>query len=160
MPPTRAAARKMPSGLFAAIHSSVSFWRVRSTVLRSAVRTSHFSDARRRTIAEPTMPRWPATQMRLPARSNRRASVAVVAAINVFLPLHLGEIGIHHLRHQLLEAGLVLPAELGVRLGGIAQQEINFGRAEIALVDLDDDLAGLLIHALFLDALALPGDLA
>src|SRR5215472_6620393 len=101
MPPTRAAARKIACGLFAAIHASVSAWRVRSTSARPAVSTSQPVPASLRTIAEPTMPRWPATQTRLPASAYRLPSIGVLLLpMQVVLPLHLDEIGPHHLAHQ------------------------------------------------------------
>src|SRR5262249_21132848 len=104
IPPTRAAARKIASGFLAAIHASVSTWRVRSTSPRPAVSTSQSTEARRRTIAAPTMPRWPATQTRLPASGKRLPSiVGVLLAMEIVLPLHLLEIGPHHVAHQLGE---------------------------------------------------------
>src|SRR4051812_38640976 len=117
MPPTSAASRNAASGFCAATQSSTSFWRVRSSVLRSAVRISQSICFSRRTIAEPTMPRAPATQTRLPASGNRTSALAVMTV--AFL-LYLFAVGVDHLAHQVLEARAVFPAELGVGLGRVA----------------------------------------
>ncbi len=54
----------------------------------------------------------------------------------------------------------MLPAQDLLRLAGIAQQQVDLGRAEIPGIDLDQQLAGLGVHAFFFDILAAPGDLA
>ena len=65
--------------------------------------------ARRRTSAEPTMPRWPATQTRLPARLKGR-----LLGIPALLLGDDREILAHHLRAERVEVGRVRPAELAV----------------------------------------------
>ncbi len=55
-----------------------------------------------------------------------------------------------------LEVDLRLPAELGLRLAGIAEQRFDLGGTEIARIDADDDPAALAVDSPFLDALALP----
>ena len=44
----------------------------------------------------------------------------------------------HHLRHQLVEAGLRNPAQLGLCLCRISQQGFDFRRTEVVRVDSDD----------------------
>src|ERR1700761_1657028 len=122
MPPTVAAARKTVSGLLAAIHCSTSAWRDRSSPSRPAVRISQSSLARRRTMALPAIPRWPATQTFLPAREKTSATVAAL--------LHDPKVAFHHVAHQLRKTGLRLPAQHPPSLGRIALQEIHFGRPE------------------------------
>ena len=72
MPPTVPAATKTACGRIAARQSSTSACRLRSTASRAAVTVSQPSVARRRSSAFPTMPRWPATQTRLPSRRTWR----------------------------------------------------------------------------------------
>src|SRR5882672_8766346 len=73
------------------------------------------------------------------------------------LALGFLEVGADHLGHQLGKADLGFPAELAASLGGIAEQALHLGRAEIPGVDRDD-AAPILIVAALLRALALPGD--
>src|SRR5262245_34125949 len=158
MPPTSAAAITAASGFCAATQSSTSFWRVRSRVRRSAVRISQSIWRSRRTMAEPTMPRWPATQTRLPASGNRTfLGVAVITGL--FLVNFLA-IRLDHLADQILEAGLVLPAELRPRLRRITEQQLDFRGAEIPWIDLDQHLASFRIYTLLLDTVPAPGDAA
>lgn len=70
--------------------------------------------------------------------------------------LHDLEIVGDHLVAQIAHRGLVRPTETGVRLGRIADQKLDLGRAEIARIDFDTILAGRPIPALLLDAPALP----
>src|SRR3974390_2218824 len=156
MPPTSAAAMKAASGFCALTQSSTAAWRVRSSVRRSAVKISQSIWRRRRTMAEPTMPLWPATQTRLPVSGN--SIFSAIAVTPVALLLHLVAVCRHHVAHQLAKAGAVPPAELGVRLGRIAEQEIDLGRAKIPWVDLDQDITGFRIHTFFVPALAPPLD--
>src|SRR5246127_1318555 len=107
------------------------------------------SRASRRSSAEPTMPRWPATKTVLPFSSNG------VLAIGKLAPGDF-EIDSHHLPDQLGEAALRLPAEFLTRLAGVADQEVDLGRAEICRIDAHHGLAGLAIGAGFLDPLAAP----
>ena len=48
---------------------------------------------------------------------------------------------------------LGLPAQFRFGLGGVAQQQFDFGGAEIFGVDFDDDLAGLCVDPLFVHTL-------
>src|SRR5512145_526187 len=158
MPPTRAAARNNASGLAEASHSAVSFWRTKSTVSRPAAMSSAPVRSNRRTIADPTMPRWPATQTRLPASGNALRSAA--AAIGLVLQFHLLQILGDHLAHQGIERRRVPPAEFVLRLARIALQVIDLGRAKVTRVDLDQGRAVLGIDAFLLDPLAAPGERA
>src|SRR5215470_3766763 len=174
MPPTRAAATMTTSGRLSRSHSCVSACRARSSTRRSAVSTSQRSDASRRTSAAPTIPRWPATKTRLPARSNgsvlaaaliiepfsdvagKRPSVMPVYAL-LFQP-HLRAIAVNHFRNQIDKARLVAPAEPLARFARIAEQNIDLGRTEIARIDFDQNLSGLGIDPDLVDAGAAPDD--
>src|SRR4051812_20642491 len=153
MPPTLAAARNTACGRLAANHLLTAAWSRRSTSLRLISSSSTPSRASLRVSAAPTMPRWPATKTVLPFSSNG------VLAIGD-LPPRDGKIARDHLFHELGEWRLRLPAELLVRLAGIADQNIHFGRAEIHRVDANDGLAGFLVDPGFIDALAAPFDAA
>ena len=69
------------------------------------------------------------------------------------------EVARDHFGHQFVEADPVLPAEDGARLGGVAYQIVDLGRAEIARIDPDERLAGLGVDAGLLGALPAPCDL-
>src|SRR5260221_4689414 len=145
MPPTVAAATMTTSGRSACIQSSTGCWRRRSIWLRLTVRISQPSPAKRRTMALPTMPRWPATKTRRPC--NEKLSAAVSAAF--MLLAHNLQIGCHHLGHQLPETHLMFPSELGLSLGRITMQIIHFRPTEIPRIDGDQHLAGLSVHPTF-----------
>src|SRR5215467_4906750 len=155
MPPTVAAATITASGRCAWIQSSVGCWRRRSTWPRPAVSTSQPSPASRRTMALPTMPRWPATKIRRPARGKRSAAGA---AALMLLPHHL-EIVHDHLGHQLAETHLVLPAELRPGLRRVPMKIVHFRGTEIARIDGHQHLAALGVDPLLLGSRATPGDL-
>src|SRR5690349_21108217 len=153
MPPTLAAARNTTFGVFAANHSNTAAWSRRSSSRRLAVKSSTFSLASRRTKAEPTIPPSPATKTVLPFSSN---GVPAMGG----LPFGGFEIVRHHFFHQLRKRGLRLPAELRPRLAGIADQDVDLGRAEIHRIDAHHGLAALLVDSPLLDAFALPLDAA
>src|ERR1700683_1266092 len=113
MPPTFAAARNPACGRFLANQSDTATWLRRSTSLCGTVRSSTPSVASRRTSAPPTIPLWPATKTRLPLSSNG------VLAIGHLTPGDCKIAG-HHLLDEVGEARLRLPAELLVRLAGVA----------------------------------------
>src|SRR5438552_2670206 len=117
------------------------------------VNTSHPSLAKRRTSADPTMPRWPATHTRRP--SSRNCEVGAIAGLLRLAPF---EIGIDHLGDQPGKVRPVLPAELLVRLRSIAEKEVDFGGPEVTGVDGDEDGACLAVEALLLDARSAPFD--
>src|SRR5580704_18196059 len=106
-------------------------------------------------MAEPTMPRWPATKIRRPRSANsREGAFAVVAlppgsvatAMALLLEPDRLEVGLHHLLHELLERHAMTPAQLVVRLARVADQGLDFGRTEIARIDFDEHLAGIPIQ--------------
>src|SRR5262245_38153670 len=66
------------------------------------------------------------------------------------------QVGLHHVRYKRVEAGLVMPAELGARFARIANQNVHFGRPEIARIHLDENLARRLLDTFLLDAPSLP----
>src|ERR1700756_2722783 len=92
------------------------------------------SRASRRTSAEPTMPRWPATKTVLPFSSN-----GVPAMGN--LALGLVKIARHHFADELGECGLRLPAQPVAGLAGVADQKVDLGGAEIDGIDAHQRLA-------------------
>src|SRR5690242_12988195 len=133
------------SGRASVIHASSSAWRRRSTRSRPAVTTSQPVPASRRSSAEPTQTRRPAS---------RNGSVAGVTA--ALLAVDGGQVGLDHLGDQCCEAGGVAPAQLRRRLARIAEQEIDLGRPEIARIDAHQGVAAGGVEAPLLDALALP----
>src|SRR5580692_8389631 len=153
MPPAFAAARHTACGRFFANQSATCALLRKSTSLRAAVRSSTPSEASRRTSAPPTMPRWPATKTRWPFSSNG------VLAIGHLAPGDC-EIAGHHLLDEFGEARLRFPAELLVRLAGVADQKVDLGGTEILRIDPNQRLAGFLVDAGFLDTLAAPFDAA
>src|SRR6202012_4100994 len=112
---------------------------------------SHPSDARRRTMADPTMPRGPATQTRLP--DSEKMGLLGIAPL---VPIDVYEILPNHFGAQVLPVRLVPPTGLGVSLGRVADQQLDLGRPEIAGIDLHEDTAGFRAKAGFFDAGAAP----
>ena len=55
------------------------------------------------------------------------------------------KVGLDHLFYQLVKGCFVPPAEPLVRLGGIAEQEIDLSGSEIARVDFDHHLSRALV---------------
>src|SRR6202158_2227311 len=153
MPPTFAAARNTACGRLFANQPNTAAWSRKSISLRPTVSSSISSCASLCTSAAPTIPRCPATKTLLPFSSNE-----VLAIGN--LPLCDRKIACDHFLDQLREARLRLPAELLARLAGVADQEIDFGRAEICRIDANAGLAGFSVDTGFLDPLAAPLDAA
>src|ERR1700730_1882042 len=153
IPPTFAAARNTACGRLSANQPNTAAWSRKSTSLRPTVSSSTSSCASLRSSAAPTMPRCPATKTVLPFSSNG------VFAIGG-LPPGNREIARHHFLDQLGKTRLRRPTKLGAGLGGVADQLIDLGRAEILRIDANHGLAGRFVHAGFLDALAAPLDAA
>src|SRR3569833_4760498 len=65
------------------------------------------------------------------------------------------EVLVRHLRHQVGERYLRLPAQLLARLARVAEQGLDLGGPKISRIDGDDATAGAVITA-FVDALAFP----
>src|SRR5258708_7322759 len=63
-----------------------------------------------------------------------------------------------HLGHEIVELGFVPPTQPLVGLGGVADQEVDLCRAEIARVDFDQDTTIGAIDASLLDAIPNPLD--
>src|ERR1700704_4861707 len=124
MPPTLAAARNTACGRFFANQPDTAAWSRKSTSLRPTVSSLPSSCPSLRTSAAPTMPRCPATKTVLPFSSNG------VFAIGG-LPPGGAKIARDHFLHQFDEGGFRFPAEFGARLGGVADQQIDLGGAEI-----------------------------
>src|SRR5947209_6834992 len=138
MPPTLAAARNTASGRYEVIHFKACAWFVRSSSLLSGDRISQPSEARRRTSAEPTMPWWPATQTRFPARE-KLTSVAIATPFFG----HGDKILADHLRAELAPRRFVLPAQVAFGFRGVSHEEVDFRGAKIARIDLHQGPAGL-----------------
>ena len=67
------------------------------------------------------------------------------------------QVVLDHDAHQVLERGLVrVPAQHTLGLGGVAQQLVHLGGAEVLRVHLDEHLARGAVDAFLVDALALP----
>ena len=75
-----------------------------------------------------------------------------MTVLAILLPLYSLQIGLNHLLDQVRKAGAMLPAQLLLRLCGVAQQAVDLRRAKVARIDLDQDLARRRVGALFLDA--------
>src|SRR5713226_1724488 len=151
MPPTFAAARNTACGRAFANQVNTAAWSRKSTSLRPTVSSSTFSRSSRRTSALPTIPPCPATKTVLPFSSNGILAIGD-------LPPRDCEIARHHFLDELRETRLRLPAEFFACLGGVADQEIDFGRAKILGIDSNHGLARLLVDTGFLDTLAAPLD--
>src|SRR5271170_3278968 len=154
MPPTRAAARMTTSGLTSCIQACTSAWRRRSRRSRSTMTSSQSSRASRRISADPTMPRWPAIQIRRPSMRNGSS----LGAIALSRPRHALQIGFHHFRDEPAETDAVAPAQLALRLGRIAEQLVDLGRPEVARIDRHQRLVRLVVGPGLLDAVATPYD--
>jgi hypothetical protein len=74
----------------------------------------------------------------------------MAVATALFLLNHL-QVACDHLADHLIEADFVMPAQLGMRLGRVTEQDIDFRRAKIARIDAHHDRAGLAVDADFLD---------
>src|SRR6516225_2510298 len=153
MPPTLAAAMNTTWGVLLANQSNTAAWSRRSSSRRLTVASSTFSCASRRTSAEPTMPRWPATKTVLPLSSNGMLAIG---------DLLLGDLKIasHHFFHQLRKARFRFPAEFLPGLAGIADQNVYLGGAKIDRIDAHDGLAAFFVDTRLLDPLASPLDAA
>src|SRR6202790_2213275 len=151
MPPTFAAARNTTCGRLSANQPNTAAWSRKSTSRRPAETNSTFSQANRRTRAAPTIPPCPATKTALPFSSNGILAIGG-------LPPGYRQIARHHFLDQLREARLWLPAKLFAGLAGVADQEFDFGGAEIYRIDANQGLAGFPVDAGFLDTLAAPLD--
>src|SRR5665213_2576364 len=151
MPPTLAAARNTACGRLAANQPDTAAWSRRSTSLRGTVSSSTSSCASRRISAAPTMPRCPATKTVLPFSSNGILAIGG-------LPPGGRKIARDHFLHQLDERRFRFPAEFCARLGGVADQLIDFGGAEIGRIDPNQRLAGFPVDAGFVGARAAPLD--
>src|SRR3984893_4993176 len=138
------------SGFARDIHWRTAGCSRRSTFGRSTVRMSTSSLARRRRTAEPTMPRWPATQIRrlAPALTER---LAMKYSSDPAAFLHHGQVARDHFRHQPRERNRVLPTEFFERLPRIAEKQIDLGRTKVTRIDLDKSPAALFIEPLFVD---------
>ena len=84
-------------------------------------------------------PRWPATQTRLPSRSD---SGAHPSPANPILRLRKGhadlhQIGLHHRGHEFREGDRRCPAEILPSVGRIGNEGLDLGRSEVSRIHLD-----------------------
>src|SRR5918996_4311718 len=141
IPPTRAAATMATSGRVRWAKASVGSWRRRSSSEEAAViRFPIDSRWSRRTTAEPTMPRWPATHTRLPERSKGTVTLGCGLRQSPGLiecqPLQ-AEVVLDHAIDQLREAHLRFPPELGPGPGRVGAQLLHLERPEVSGIQLD-----------------------
>src|SRR5438105_2027495 len=89
-------------------------------------------------MAEPTSPRWPATKMRADLSMGGSADDDPVAGggEGFFLAREL-EVAIDHEADELGEFDPGGPAEAFAGLGGVAEEIVDFGGAEVARIDFD-----------------------
>src|SRR5271166_1767287 len=139
------------SGLARATHCRTASCSRRSTSRRSTVRISASSPSSRRMIAEPTMPRWPATQIRrlFPALAE---SWSMQRSSDPATFLHDDQVARDHVRYELWKFDRVLPAKFLERLAGIAEKEIDLRRTKITRIDLDKDPAGFFVETTLFDS--------
>ena len=100
---------------------------------------SQSSAASRRQIAEPTIPRWPATQTRFPLREYNGVSIAN----KIRLSFRGFPIGGDHFSDKVCEARSVAPAEFLVSLFRTAKEQFGLRWSEIARVDFCQNVAAL-----------------
>ena len=65
---------------------------------------------------------------------------SVISVLAFSFAAHSHEVGLNHLLHQFVKAGFMPPTEPMLCLGGVADQEVDLGRTEIASVNLDQHL--------------------
>mmetsp|Transcript_18202 Transcript_18202/g.27028 ORF Transcript_18202/g.27028 Transcript_18202/m.27028 type:complete len:261 (+) Transcript_18202:28-810(+) len=71
-------------------------------------------------------------------RAENLASLSLTFRIAHFSSNH-GKIGFDHLPNKLIERSLGYPTNLLLGLGGVSEQELDFGRTEVSGIDLDKD---------------------
>ena len=64
----------------------------------------------------------------------------IAVLLDQFVSLGALEVFAHHLGDEFVEGDLGGPAELLFGLGRVAQQGLDFGRAEVTRVNLDDEI--------------------
>src|ERR1035438_3481583 len=128
MPPTVAAARNTTSIFRSPVQASTSAWRSKSSSLREAVAISQLSRASRRTIADPAIPRCPATHTRQPVKSK----LLMPNPSHMRFPGDHFQIRSQHFRNQFGKRHRMLPPENPVRFRGVALEQVDFSRPEVA----------------------------
>src|SRR6201999_3301387 len=102
--------------------------------------------------------RQPCRGVQPPRRGGRSNRTAAPGRSCPAAETGLLEVAVHHVRDEILEGHLRLPAEHLAGLAGIAEQRIDLGRTEVAGVDLDQRLFAGGIDANLVTALAAPFD--
>ena len=148
IPPTRAAAMNTTSGRSVAKKLVTCAWFVRSSSSRPRTsRCRHPSASSRRMIAEPTMPRWPATKTR--AFSSPGSSLLMVIedgiafACDEGIPLCKSQVGLHHLGDKSLDGCACRPPEFLPCLGRITEKRVNLRGPVVAWINPHDHVTGL-----------------
>ena len=121
---------------------------------RSTVTISQGSWLSRRTSAEPTMPRWPATQTRFPSsgKLGQRPSRAFPSAIAAMSSRTISA------QSASKSVSCFQPSFSRAFDGSPTRMSTSVGR-KIAGINLDKDAAGACVLPFFADALSVPGDL-
>src|SRR3954454_24636551 len=97
------------------------------------------SSSRRRTSGRPRNPAPPVTTTGLPFQNCGLGSATADAYVSAGEPiLECLHVGLDHDAHGLLERHGRRPAQLLARLGGVATQRVDLGRAVVLGIDLDD----------------------
>src|ERR1700680_2407580 len=68
------------------------------------------------------------------------------------------QVGFHHFSHHGVKSDGRPPSKALARFAAIALQEVHFSRAEIARIDLHENIAVPLVIAYFINALSAPSD--
>src|SRR6266542_3522059 len=154
MPPTTAAAWMTRFGLWSFSRRTTASRSVRSYAARSGTKISAGSLAPSpSTRKPPRKPLPPVTTTRLPVQKLTNHSRRVC------LPGRRVQIRIGHQVGQLFESDLRRPSEPPPRLGRIALEVIDFGRAQVSRIDLDEDLTCLCVDSLLVEAAPPPDEL-
>src|SRR5262249_48480564 len=146
-------ARKTRRGRWLAKNSSTEDCTRRSSCSCVRVMMDRCPCARRaRSMADPTRPRWPATNT---SSSFMVAKDLVAVARGPLVALSQSTVLRHHLSYQLSEGDLGSPAESGACPRGVADKIVRFGRAKVARIHPDNHSA-VRIDACLISASATP----
>lgn len=85
-------------------------------------------------------------------------SIIQVVALGLISQFH--EIGLHHLRHQIVKFHTVTPSKFVSRLRRVAAQLVDLGRPEVSRVYRDEGAPVASINPLLRNAGAMPLDFA
>src|SRR5262249_29507379 len=83
---------------------------------------------------------------------------SITGIVSLVLSFECDKILLDHLPHELGKPNLVAPSQAFPRLRWITCEPVDLGRAKIARIDADENLARPCIDTLFFDAAAEPRD--